>query len=167
MKRRQSAPLFQQIEPDVYVIDTSAWCNIDKQSDVEDSWRLIAGLIEEGRVVACAAVLDEMQDEDFYLTRIFPYEAALRAGDRNDTEYLLHVGKVTRQHPAMAGATGTKNKADPYVVALAELEGYVIVADETCKKRPNRKIPGVCQQRGIRFKLLDEFLAEVRAKTII
>jgi hypothetical protein len=165
MRRRRSSPLFQQIEPDVYVVDTSAWCNIDMRKDSEETWRLIVDLIDQGRIVACAAVLTELQDEDFYMLRLFPYEAALQAGDRSDTDYLMHVGRVTREHPAMAGARGTKTKADSYVVALAELEQYVVVADETCRKRPNRKIPGVCQQRGIPCKLLDEFVAEVRATT--
>jgi hypothetical protein len=63
----------------------------------------------------------------------------------------------------MSRATGLKTPADPYIVALAELEGYVVVADETCRKRPNRKIPGVCQQRGIRCITLAEFIIEVRA----
>jgi Domain of unknown function (DUF4411) len=163
MTRPRPSPLFQQFEPDVYCVDTSAWCNIDKRSNPEDDWRLIVCLIQLGRIVACATVLDEIQDEDFYMLRIFPHEAALKAGDRTDTEYLMHVGKVTREHPAMAGARGAKNKADPYVVALAQLEKYVVVADETCRKRPNRKIPGVCKLRGIKFKMLDEFLSEARA----
>ena len=163
MKRPRSSPLFQQFEADVYVVDTSAWCNIDKRSNPEDDWRLIVGLIQQGRIVACGSVLNEIQDEDFYMLRIFPHEAALRAGDRTDIEYLMHVGKITHDHAAMAGATGQKEKADPYVVALAELENYVVVADETCRKRPNRKIPGVCRARGIKFKMLDEFLEEARA----
>lgn len=162
MRRPRPSPLFQQFEPDVYVIDTSAWCNIDTRSDAEDAWRLIMDFIKQGRIVACASVLREIEDQDFYMPRIFPHEAALRAGDRTDTNYLMHVGKVTHDHPAMAGATGQKNKADAYIVALAELESYVVVADETCRKRRNRKIPGVCQQRNIRFKTLDQFLIEAR-----
>jgi len=160
MKRRHSTPLFQQVEPDVYVIDTSAWCNIDQRSDAADVWSLIVELIGEGRIVVCATVLDEMQEEDFYMLRIFPHETALRAGDRNDPDYLLHVGKVTYQHPAMSGAAGFRNKADPYVVALAELENYVVVSDESCRRRPHRKIPGVCQQRGIKHKTLAEFVRD-------
>jgi len=167
MKRRPKAPLFKPLEPAVYVIDTSAWLDVDTRKDADEVWGLIVDLIGEGRIVACSTVLDEIQDEGFYMQRIFPYEAALRAGDRNDVEYLLHVGKVTGEHPAMAKATGMKNPADPYVVALAEIEDYVVVADETCRKRPNRKIPGVCQKRGIKCKTLDELIADVRAEAVV
>jgi len=167
MKRRRPNPLFQQIEPDVYVIDSSAWSNIDTRSDAEDAWQLISALIEDGRVVACAEVLREVRDEPFFLLRLHHYEVQLQLADRNDTDYLMHVGKITREHQAMAGARGTKTKADPYVIALAELDNYVVVADETCKHRPNKKIPGVCKQRGVRFKTLEEFIAEVRASMAV
>jgi hypothetical protein len=167
MKRRRPSPLFQQIEPDVYVIDSSAWNNIDGRSDAEDVWQLIDQLIQDGRIVACAQVLTEIRDEPFFLLHLHAHELALQIGDRTDTDYLMHVGKITREHQAMAGARGTKTKADPYVVALAELDKYVVVADETCTHRPNKKIPGVCKQRGIKFKTLDEFVNEIRAAVVM
>lgn len=161
MKRRHSLPLFRSIEPDVYLIDTSSWLNIDLRTDSEDVWQLIAGLIEQGRIVACAQVLQELRESPIYMLRLKPYEAALQAGDKNsdDPSYLLHVGKITHDHPGMCKATGWKTRADPYVVALAELEGYVVVADETSTRRPNRKIPGVCLQRGIRCMTLTQFIS--------
>jgi hypothetical protein len=48
------------------------------------------------------------------------------------------------------------------VIALAEREHYVVVADESLK-RPNRKIPGVCQQLGVRCITLAKFIEETRA----
>jgi Domain of unknown function (DUF4411) len=163
MKRRPPAsPLFKDIEPSVYLVDTSAWSDIDNRSDAEDVWKLIGDLIRQRRVVACPEILNEMRDQEYYLLRISPYEDELRAGGRNDTEFLMHVGRITLEHQAMAGARSIKDKADPYVVALAELESYVVVANETCHKRPNRKIPGVCKLRGILCRSLDEFLSEVR-----
>lgn len=160
MKRRRPLPLFRSTEPDVYLVDTSAWLKIDSCSDSEDVWRTIVALIEQGRIVACAQVLGELRDDPIYLLRLRQYEEALQAGDRNsdDPEYLLYVGKITHDYPSMSRATSSKTPADPYVIALAELEGYVIVADETTKKRPNRKIPGVCQQRRIRCITLAQFM---------
>ena len=165
MKRRRPLPLFHSIEPDVYLIDTSAWFDIDARSDSEDIWLLIVALIEQGRIVACAPVLGELRADPVYKSRLKPYEAALQAGDRNsdDIAYLQHVGKVTHAHPAMSKATGSKTPADPYIVALAELDGYVVVTRATRMIKPNRKIPGVCQQRGIRCLTLDEFITAASA----
>ena len=99
------------------------------------------------------------------MLRLKPYEEALRAGDRDsdDPEYLLHVGKITYEYPSLSRATGVRTPADPYIIALAELEHYVVVADESTK-RPNRKIPGVCQQRNpqIRCLTLAQFISAAR-----
>lgn len=162
VKRRRSLPLFKSVLPDVYLIDTSSWLNIDLRADYDDVWRLIVDLIEQGRIVACAQVLAELRESPIYAW-LRPYEEALQAGDysSDDPAYLQHVGRITHDHPGMCKATGVKTPADPYVVALAELEGYVVVADESTK-RPNRKIPGVCQQRRIRCVTLAQFIAEVR-----
>jgi Domain of unknown function (DUF4411) len=165
MKRRRSLPLFQPLEPDVFLIDTSSWLNIDRHPNSEEIWTAITVLIEQGRIVACAQVLAELRDNPMYLFRLKPYEKALQAGDRGseDVAYLQHVGRVTYEHPAMSKATGFRTPADPYIVALAELEKYVVVADETRTRRPNRKIPGVCQKRGIRCLTLREFVTAIKS----
>jgi uncharacterized protein DUF4411 len=166
VKRRRSLPLFKCIEPDVYLIDTSAWLNIDLRSDSQDVWKLITWLIEQGRIVACAQVLTELRADPIYKSRLKPYERALQAGDRSgdDIAYLQHVGRVTHDHPAMSKATGWKTRADSYVVALAELEGYIVVSDETTGVKRNRKIPGACQKRGICCITLEEFVVRVSAE---
>ena len=164
MKRRAHLPLFAATEPDVYLPDTSAWLNIESRSDCEDVWRIIIALINEGRLFICAQVLGELRDDPIYLSRLKRYEKALLAGDRDDLDYLQHVGRVTHDHPGMSKATGPRTPADSYVVALAELENYVVVADEDLRKRPNRKIPGVCRQRGIRCLTLVQFIKAENCK---
>ena len=159
MKRRHSEPLLQAVSPDVYLIDTSAWFDIDSRADAGDVWRIIVTLIEDARVFFCAQVLHELRGSSTYESRLKRYEKALSAGDRDDIAYLQHVGKITHDYPAMSKPTGSKTPADPYVIALAELEGYVVVADESMK-RPNRKIPGVCKQRGIRYLTLTQFISK-------
>ena len=71
-----------------------------------------------------------------------------------DIEYLLAVGQVQHAFPAMGGATSGKNKADPYVVALGKFmldagTRCVVVANETIRSRPNRKIPTACAHFGL------------------
>lgn len=151
-------PLFRGSALDVYLIDTSAWLNIDARTDSESVWQLIVALIEQGRIVVCAQVLVELRENPIYMLRLKPYEKALQAGDRDDPDFLQHVGRITHDHPAMSKATSAKTPADPYVVALAECEDYIVVADESSTKRPNRKIPGVCKQRKIRCLTLAKFI---------
>ena len=165
-RRRRSLPLFQAFEPDTYVIDTSAWLNITARSDAEDVWRTVVDLIQQGRVVACATVIQELRNDPIYAAHIKPYEKELRAGDRgtDDIEYLQLVGRITYEFPSMSKATSRKTPADPYVVALGKIDRYVVVADETCTRRPRRKIPGACKELGVRCLTLSEFVKESKAK---
>lgn len=163
MKRRHSLPLLQPLLDDVYNIDTSAWLDIDSLPDSEDAWQLVLALIQQGRIVACAQVLGELRDSPVY-GRLKPYEKALQLGDydSDDPGYLQRVGRITHDHPAMSRATGSRTPADPYVVALAQIENHVVVANESMK-RPNRKIPGVCKTLGIRCITLAEFISAARS----
>ena len=135
--------------------------DIDGRADADDVWMMINRLIAVGRIVAPATVLNELRENPLYNAHLRPHERALTAGVRDDPTYLLHVGRITRAFPGMSKARGTKTPADPFVVALAEMESYVVVCDES-RVRRNRKIPGVCDQRGVRCVTLEEFIALVR-----
>jgi len=160
MKRRASFPLFHKIEPVVYLFDTSAWLDIEPLPRREAVWATIRRLTDEGRVVTCAQVLAELREDPIYLARIKPLEQALLTGDGNggDPVYLQRVGRITHDFPGMCRAMGSKTPADPYIVALAQMENYTVIADENMKRK-NRKIPGVCLQLGIACWTLSKFIA--------
>jgi len=160
MKRRASLPLFQKTEPIVYLFDTSAWLDIEPLPKREAIWDTIRRLANEGRIVTCAQVVAELREDHVYLAQIKPLEKTLLAGDGDGSNpaYLQRVGKITHDFPGMCRATGSKTPADPYIVALAQMENYTVVADENMKRK-NRKIPGVCQQLGIPCLTLRKFIA--------
>jgi hypothetical protein len=160
MTRRSNPSLFP--EPDAYAVDTSSWLNVDSLPNSEDAWVAIQRLIKDGRLFTCQQVLVELHDDPIYLARIKPFERALLAGGgrNNDPLYLLQVGKITHDFPAMSKATSSKTPADPYIIALAKMEGYVVVADEGTR-RINRKIPGACQRLKIRCILISQMIEEV------
>src|SRR5260370_5219170 len=116
---------------------------------VKEVWQRIYQLITAKRIVICAEVLDEIRNRSIY-ERIKLHEAALKDGDlaSTDLEYLQLIGKITHEHPAMSRARSRKFAADPYVVALAKLQGYTVVADES-NARANRKIPRACRKLGV------------------
>jgi hypothetical protein len=66
----------------------------------------------------------------------------------------------------MAKARGQKTPADPYIVGLARLENYVVVVDESPRRHPNRKIPGVCDKLKIRWMSSEEFVAQLKAQGV-
>lgn len=160
MKRRPERTLFDREPEAVYLIDSSAWFNIDERPDSEEVWKIIFRLIGEERIKVCSEVFNEIRETKVY-ERLQFREAALKDGLRRSTDldFLRTLGDITHKHPSMCKARSRKQVADPYVIAHAELDGYVVVADESTK-RPNRKIPGACGKRGIRCHSLDRFIAD-------
>jgi hypothetical protein len=67
-------------------------------------------------------------------------------------------GQITHDFPGMCKATGSKTLADPYVVALAQMQNYTVVANENMRRK-NRKIPGVCLRLKVRCMTLARFVA--------
>jgi hypothetical protein len=160
MKRGKTVrlPLFQDIEP-VYVIDTSAWLNIDLRSDAEQVWCLIDNLISKGRIVVPRDVIRELRDNPIYKLRIKQHEQVLLASDHGeDPKYLQKVGAIVNRYPGMSKARGTRTPADPFVIAFAEMHGCIVVCDETTTKRRNRKIPTVCSDLTIKCINLNDFV---------
>ena len=52
--------------------------------------------------------------------------------------------------------------ADPYLVACAmEDSNLIIISEESSRKKPERKIPYVCNEKGIRCIKVLEFLREI------
>jgi hypothetical protein len=158
-RRRLESTLFEPIPPKVYLFDTSAWLNIESCSDQENIWSVVRTLVEEGRICTCHEVVGELREGSIYEPRIKPMEKTLLAGipNANDVLYLQSVGRITHDYPSMSKATSSKTPADPFVVALAQAEGYIVVADES-KKRPSRKIPGVCAKLKILCITLKQFI---------
>jgi predicted nucleic acid-binding protein len=164
MRGDQNLTLFEK--PKVYVLDTSAWSNIDKQADSESVWMLIEKLARQERLAICAPVLGELRRvQSLYAKRIKPIEDLFLRGDEKSPGYLVYVGVITRKYQGMCKPRRKRESADAYVIALAERNGYTVVSDETLKKRANRKMPGVCHKLDIVCKSLDAFITEVRAET--
>jgi hypothetical protein len=160
MKRRRLEPtLFEPTPQKVYLFDTFAWLNIESCPNKENIWSVVRALVDEGRICTCHEVVGELREDPIYESRIKPMEKALLAGspNTNDIPYLQRVGRITHDYPSMSRATSSRTPADQFVIALAQAEGYTVVADES-KKRPSRKIPGVCAKLKIPCIALKQFI---------
>lgn len=58
------------------------------------------------------------------------------------------VGQIAADYPRWS-AQGGKNGADPFVIAIAEHEGWQVISGEVNGGPANPKIPYVCRQRGV------------------
>ena len=131
-----------------YVMDSSSWARIDEMSDNNHVWSAIEPLISAGLIVPPVEVWDELEKNTGIINGLRLYREQIVIDMSTEIDYLLRVGRIALDHPAMSGSRLARNRADPYVIAMAEHFGLTVVADETTARRPNRKIPGVCAIRS-------------------
>jgi len=148
--------LFRDEQPARYLVDTSAWLNLNGREDSATAWAVVVALINDDRLYSPRRVVDEVVS---IRTQIQPYVPKLVRCDRNDEAYLLKVGEIAYRYRRMSKPLGTRTKADPFLVALAILDDYTVVAEESMKNRPVGKIPGVCHREEIRCWTLSKLFA--------
>jgi hypothetical protein len=105
-------------------------------------------LADAGELLAPEDVLEELARQDDQLhewvkarskTVIVPTSRAL----------LLEARNVLQDHPGLTKTGTGRGKADPFVVALAGLQGCAVVTEEQGGTANKPRIPYVCQTRQI------------------
>lgn len=142
------------MSPMVYSVDTSALIDgIERFYPIRNFprfWDNVDHLISEGRLRVAEEAWNEAISADAPLRDwceeqsadreqcVFPTTAAVAA----------RAGEIGLEFPKWV-TRGGKNGADPFVVATAELEGFMVISGETNGGPGKPKIPYVCGQRGI------------------
>lgn len=145
----------------VYSLDTSALIDgIERfypRRNFPALWQHIDELIDSGRLLISEEVWIEAQVVDAPLR-----EWCLETGaGRERAVYLTTaevgavVGEITTAFPRWS-EPGGKNGADPFVIAVAEVEHGMVISGEVGGGPVNTKIPYVCEQRHVRHgKIVD------------
>lgn len=136
----------------VYVVDASSWISIDGNPDANRILFHVDILVQSGKIKCPPEIWKEVRSR-YVAAWLKDKRKKIVHSLRSNIDFLKKVGEVTGKYPAMAGARGTRNRADPYVVAYAayrnETENptrHVVVCNESAITRPNRKIPTACKE---------------------
>jgi hypothetical protein len=130
-----------------YCIDTSAlieaWQVDYPIENFPGFWSRMNELIEAGRLVAPEEVLREITKRSDEL------HAWLNARKQMFRELIdevqIEAAAVLSKYPRLVGERRLRTSADPFVIALARVEGLQIVTDEKSTGNLNRpNIPDVC-----------------------
>ncbi len=143
-----------------YSVDTSAILRFAVRSypiaNFPSLWGRIETLIADGRFRATELVLDELKkkEDDTYRwfkvrDRMFvPLDAEIQRVARN----------ILRSHPRLVDQRKGRSGADPFVIALGEMNGWTVVTDEDVGNAAKPHIPFVCQARGVEVLSVLEFI---------
>ena len=135
-----------------YTLDSNILINLMRvyPRDIFGSvWDSIEGLVGQGEVCICEAVLREVHrgGDDLHSWAKGTSGFTCAATD----EELLIVADIANAHPEWV--RGQLNEADPFLIAHAKNEGSVVVTEEN-RKGPNtedrnQKIPNIADEHGV------------------
>ncbi|MHA1770211.1 MAG: DUF4411 family protein [Candidatus Thorarchaeota archaeon] len=145
-----------------YSFDTSGFINPFRRYYVPDVfpqlWDMINRLIEDGTIVASKEVFIELGVKDDDLLHFVSNRPSLFI-ELDDIQQAI-VGEIVNSYKKLVDPNSTKNNADPYVIALAEVFNLTVVSYERPGNQEHPKIPYVCQQRGVKHINFIEFLRD-------
>lgn len=137
-----------------YSLDTSALIDgIERFYPVRNFpafWSRMDGLIQDGRVRVSEEAWTEAMRADAPL-RDWCQERGQnreRCVYPTSAEVAAIAGSIVEQFPTWM-RQGTKNAADPFVIAVAEHERFVVISGEINGGPRKPKIPYVCAQRDV------------------
>lgn len=148
----------------IYIFDTSAWVECNDRTGDNRIPTLLQKLHQEGRIKSPKQVFHELQRPGEISDWVQENRLKMNAPRGLPPEYARNLGVVQHRFPGMGRALGGKERADPYVVALAltnneiNSEKWVVVTGESRNNRPRRKITGACDELGLQCIILDEVL---------
>ena len=111
-------------------------------------WKQLEELIDNGQLIATEEVLYELEKkEDDAYKWVKNHENMFIL---TDERIQLAVIEILRDHKKLIDTRKNRSGADPFVIALAKVEGCGVVTGEKPTNRPGRpKIPDVCRAIGI------------------
>jgi len=148
-----------------YSVDTSAildgWRRHYPLDVFPGVWQRLDELIDDGSLRATEEVLVELErkDDEVHAWALKRHHLFVPIDDRIQDV----VAAILAGHERLLDTRSGRSAADPFVIALAEIEGSVVVTGERATNsldRPN--IPDVCNARGLRAISLLQLLREER-----
>lgn len=126
-------------------------------------WDVLGTLMDEGVVFSCEDVFRELKDKEDTLLKWAKQHR--NAFERPTEEVLGNLAQIMRRFSNFAAQGGARNRADPIVIAHAQVDDAVLVTDEhpSEKQKPTKppKIPNVCSTLGIPWMTPIDFLAAI------
>jgi hypothetical protein len=147
-----------------YSIDTSAildgWVRYYPPDVFPHVWEKLDRMIGRGELVATEVVLAELEKKHDEV-----YKWARERKDMFvaiDLRIQAAVKKILRRHKKLIDERKAGPGADPFVIALAQVEGYAVVTGEKPSGSPEKRprIPDVCKALGIRYLNMLELFRE-------
>jgi len=140
-------------QPSCYSVDTSALIDGLERYYPEEHfpglWEKVDELVDDGRLIISEEVWEEAQTKDAVVQAwCEPRKDSIVIP--TDTAVAQEVQRILATHQRLVMNLKGRNRADPFVIAVARIRGATVVTGEGSDGTENRpKIPYVCERLGI------------------
>lgn len=145
-----------------YCFDTSVlinpWTKYYRPRSFPTYWKLLEKAIVDGSVLAPMEVLKEIekQDDDLKAWAIQNHQMFREVDERVEEALKNRVLQI----PGLVNPERERDGADPWVIAQSIAEGALTVTDELEKKRRKTTIPAACEQLGLKWIRVADFIEQ-------
>lgn len=147
----------------MYVIDTSAlldgWVRHYPPDVFPSLWSNLEIMIKSGEILSPDEVLSELSQKDDAIHKWAKANNAMFLPLDEDIQRATM--EILDHFPRLVGAMKDRNRADPFVIALAKVKGAIVVTGEKSIGTPDRpRIPIVCNHFGVSHCTLLQLIRE-------
>jgi hypothetical protein len=134
-----------------YSIDTSslieAWERRYPKDCFPSLWERLEVLVQGGRLRASSEVGEELKKKDDGVIKWAKGQAGLFVPVDEDQQHALI--SILQAHPKLVDSRKGRSAGDPWVIALALVQGCTVVTEEKSAGLNNPRIPDVCTALGV------------------
>jgi len=147
----------------VYVVDTSAlldgWVRYYPPDVFPSLWSHLEAMIKTGELLSPDEVLLELGQKDDEIHKWAKANSTMFVP--LDEEIQNATQEILSRFPRLVGAMKGRNRADPFVIALAKVKVATVVTGERSSGTQDRpRIPNVCDQFGISHRTLLQLIRD-------
>jgi len=136
----------------LYILDTNVWIHIGRHHPPDpfvNFWRQLDDSIASGEIRSPEDVLHEVEAGSDDLASVLKRHSGLFVP--LDEATMAAAGEIIDGCEGLVDPEGERNRADPFVVALARSRGGTVVTRERGRRGPTGRprIPDACRQFGV------------------
>lgn len=135
---------------EVYLIDTCVWVHFAEHGDLGSVLSQMAVHARYKDIKTLDVVMKELKSkfpEVYKLVRKHPFKVG--AAVEYDSRVVPLSGSILAAHRSLGRALTPVEPADPWLIAVAKVNGWTVVTDDGTGRRPSQKLMGVCKTRSV------------------
>lgn len=134
-----------------YIIDSDVliglYDNLPMET-YETQWNMLKKYIEEGRIIICDAVFNEIKKAEElkkWLNELKKFVVPCYTRD-----IIVEAKIIVNDYPKLIDINNPSDQSDPYVIAIAKMNNYTILSNESYGEGGKKtKIPYVCKKLSV------------------